>query len=254
MDYTTESQYIENIMLQIIAHRGASKEAPENTLAAIKRALALKSHCVEIDVRLSKEGIPVLLHDEAIVQPSKADCAPLIHHLTLPEIQKIDVGRAFGQEFTGETIPTLADVLALDWNDTGLMIEIKECPQEPELVVKAVFQVLAAAKKLPPFLVLGSFSIDIVQEIARYQDQYPAMRVIGIVEEPDMVARFVAKKLRHLAIWHPLVTEDLMRALLSRNIDIWTFTVDDPNLAQLLITLGVSGIISNDPKLMLNCL
>jgi glycerophosphoryl diester phosphodiesterase len=238
-------------MFKMIAHRGASKEAPENTISAVKRALALGCYCVEIDVRLSKEGIPVLLHDEDLLRVTQIVNAPSVHLLSLSEIQAYDVGVSFDPAFKGERVPTLAEVLDLEWKDTNLMIELKECPQQPKTLVEAVYQVIlnASKKTRPSILFVGSFSLDIMREVREHEGLSSIVQTMGIVEEPEMVGRFVAQNFRHLAIWHPLITSELMQSLKLRNIEVWTFTVDDPALAKELVAVGVSGIISNDPNM-----
>lgn len=238
--------------IQIIAHRGASKEAPENTLAAIQRALSLNCHCVEIDVRLSKDGVPIVLHDDSVARMIGSEQSPSIDQLTLSQLQQFDVGKQFAKEFTAERIPTLLEVLSLAWNQTGLMIEIKECPQNPKFLVDAVFNVLCKAKKLPSFLILGSFSLEILKEIYKHTAGFCSpIEVIGIIEEPEMIARFAAQKVKYIALWHKLITKEIMESLKARNIEIWSFTIDDPHVAKDLISLGVKGIISNDPKIMM---
>lgn len=240
-------------MPHIIAHRGASIEAPENTLASIKRALALKSHYVEVDVRLSKEGIPMLLHDDSAARMIGTSYAPFIHDLTLSEIQTIDIGQFFNPLFVGEQIPTLAQALQLDWGQTGLMLEIKECPQQPDIIVKEVFQVLAQASSLPSPLIIGSFSPSIIHEVQKHQHRLSSLiRIIGIIEESEMLVPFLKQEIPSLALWHPLITAELMHSLHSQNFDVWAFTIDDLPMAKSLASLGISGIISNDPQTMLS--
>lgn len=238
-------------MPYVIAHRGASIEAPENTIASIKRALALKSHYVEIDVRLSKEGVPILLHDDSAARMLGISCAPFVHDLSLSEIQAIDVGRLFNPAFIGETIPTLAEVLRLEWKKTGLMLEIKECPQNPQVIVEAIFRVLIETPNLPPSLIIGSFSPSIIQEVQRHQHRLPSLQVIGIVEESEMLDSFLKQDLHHLALWHPLITNELIHSLHSKQFDVWAFTIDSPDIAKSLVSLGITGIISNDPQTIL---
>jgi glycerophosphoryl diester phosphodiesterase len=234
------------------AHRGASKEAPENTLAAIKQAILLNANYVEIDVRLSKEGIPIVLHDPSTTRMS-GHHHPSADQLTVAEIQQIDVGQKFGPLFVGEKVPTLWDVLQLDWKGAGLMIEIKKCPQDPKKVVTAVFDVLKQTTNasLPP-LVIGSFCAKIVAEVQRHLQEWQqdAIGVLGIAEKLECVDPFIQLNIKHLALWYPLITPSLMASLQEKGMTIWTFTVDDVKKAEFLLSLGVDGIISNDTRLM----
>lgn len=234
----------------IIAHRGASAEAPENTLAAIQRAIDLNSHYVEIDVRLSKEGIPVVLHDPSAARMTGDQNTIPIRQLTLSQIKKIAVGQHFGTAFAEEKIPTLQEVLSLDWKNTGLMIEIKKSVRDPKILVDAVFQVLSQIKKPPSKMSIGSFSLDIVKELQK-QSQLFSVEVIGIVEKPDMIAPFLKQKVKRLALWYKLINWDLVHTLKEENMEIWTFTVDDLEVAKFLISLNINGIISNNPRMMM---
>ncbi|HEV8052261.1 MAG TPA: glycerophosphodiester phosphodiesterase family protein [Parachlamydiaceae bacterium] len=236
----------------IIAHRGGAKEVPENTMAALKWALDLKVDCIEIDVRLSKEGIPVVLHDPSAARMIGALKSPQINRLTLSQIQEFDVGLLFGNAYFGEKIPTLLDVLNLNWKKTGLMIEIKKGKQRAKVLVDAVFDVLASVKMNLPLIIIGSFSVEVVKEI----QNHPLLaelniEVIGIVEKPEMIPRFLELDIKRLALWYKIITPSLIQPILKKNIDIWSFTVDDIKIAQFLISLGINGIISNVPKMML---
>jgi glycerophosphoryl diester phosphodiesterase len=237
---------------QIIAHRGASKEAPENTLAAIKRAISLKVDYVEIDVRLSKEGIPVLLHDPSAARMIGVKKTPLIHQLPLVQIQELDVGQRFGHAFIGEKIPTLWEALSLDWNHTGLMIEIKECPQHPKILVDAVLAVITQMKKPLPHVIIGSFSIEIIKEVQQHLADFTfPMGIIGIIEKLEKLTPFIEQGVKHVALWYRLITPNLVHSLKEQGIAIWTFTVDDITMAKNLISSGINGIISNDPQMMI---
>lgn len=235
----------------IIAHRGASAEAPENTLAAIRRAIDLNAHYVEIDVRLSKEGIPIVLHDPSAARMTGDQHTIPIRQLTLSQIKQIAIGQRFGEAFAEEKIPTLQEVLGLDWKNTGLMIEIKKSMRDPKILVDAVFQVLSQIKQPPPKISIGSFSLDIVKEVQKQSQLFNSIEVIGIVEKPDMIAPFLKQKVKRLALWYKLINWDLVHSLKEENMEIWTFTVDDLKVAKFLISLNINGIISNNPRMMM---
>lgn len=235
----------------IIAHRGASKEAPENTLAAIKRGLALKADYIEIDVRLSKDGIPIVLHDPSASRMIGVKGSPPIRQLTLDQIKQIGIGKRFGRAFADEKIPTLAEVLDLNWAATGLMIEIKKSVRDPKILVDAVFGVLASIKKPLPRIFMGSFDLEIIQQVQKQvQLLNSPIKVIGIIEKKEMITRFIEQKIQHLALWYKLMNWELAYFLREKKIPVWTFTVDDLKVAKFLISLGINGIISNDPKML----
>jgi glycerophosphoryl diester phosphodiesterase len=108
----------------IVAHRGASHDAPENTLAALRAAWTQGADLVEIDVRLTRDGEVVLLHDETFERT--AGCAGKPEDMDLAEIRALEAGAWKGPPFAGEKVPTLAEALAAVRPDKGILIEIKE--------------------------------------------------------------------------------------------------------------------------------
>jgi len=248
---------------KIIAHRGASSSAPENTLSSIRKALSLEVDYIEIDVRLSNDGIPVVIHDESLVRTgriitndhSSAAHAPfeianpLVHELTLNEIKSYDVGSWFHDSYVGEPVPTLQEVLQENWLGTGLMIEIKECDQSPKVIVEAIFEVLNNMPALPSNLLIGSFCLETITEVNKRLDpSKPIAQVIGIAESSDMIPQFLQNGASHIALCQSILTPDLVDRLNKQDVEVWTFTVDDHLFAKKLVSYGVSGIISNAPS------
>jgi glycerophosphoryl diester phosphodiesterase len=107
----------------LIAHRGASGHAPENTLAAVRRAMEMRAEMVEVDVLLSKDGIPVLLHDPSLDRTT--DGTGNVSDFTLEELARLDAGSWFEAAFAGEKIPTVDELLALCKGKMAVNLEIK---------------------------------------------------------------------------------------------------------------------------------
>ena len=238
-------------MKTIIAHRGASKEAPENTLSSVRAALALGADYVEVDVRLTKDNVPVVIHDSDLIRTARISHLDPIHHLSLEELKSAEVGSWFDPIYTGERIPTLEEILQEDWGHSGLMLEIKYSPYSSRLLVPSILSVLANAKQLPSRISIGSFSLKLVQQIQNEIRRLPqGSKVIGIVEDKRKLQPFLECSVDQVALKHRLISADLMQELAKHGLDVWAFTVDNPHLAQQLITMGVSGIISNCPRTM----
>lgn len=237
----------------IIAHRGNSSEAPENTLTSVRQAIELAVDVVEIDVRLSIDSIPVVIHDPDLTRNAGMRHSPHIHELPFAKIQQIDVGAKFGKEFAGERIPRFSDLLHLKWRSTSLMVEIKECPQSSKEIVDAVFQDILAVHSPLPQLIFGSFSPAIYCEVQQrlVEMQTNLMSLIGIVEDKKHIDTFLSAGAKRLALWHKLITPGLAQSLQDQDVEIWTFTVDDLALANHLVSIGVHGVISNYPRRML---
>jgi glycerophosphoryl diester phosphodiesterase len=228
-------------MVKIIAHRGASVEEPENTLASIARALELGVDYIEIDVQLSQDGVPVVLHDNTLCRTTNA---PPVHHVRQTASSKIkhfDAGSWFHGVDTLHRIPTLEEVLALDFGSTGLMIEIKD-DQNHDLS-SAVFQLLK--ENFVKKFVIGSFS---PESLAYFHGQFPLLDLIGIIDGFENANLFHKLNIRKLAVDHEAVQAEEFRELSRQFEELWAYSVDDKRRADELAALGVRGIITNDPR------
>ena len=121
----------------VIAHRGASGNAPENTMAAFKKAVALGANFIETDLQLSRDARLVAIHDATVNRTTNGQGT--VHDMTLTELRRLDAGSWFGSEFAGERIPTLDEILAFSKkHDVVFYLEIKpggswggrHCPDE----------------------------------------------------------------------------------------------------------------------------
>jgi glycerophosphoryl diester phosphodiesterase len=239
---------LEKLKPKLIAHRGASNEAPENTLAAIRQAIDIGVDYIEFDVRLTQDGVPVIIHDPTLSRTTAGVNNHYVHELRLDQIQSLDIGSWFDDRFNKEKVPTLEEVLQVT-SQTHLMIEIKEGIESPQIVVESLLKVLKSSECNTDLLTFGSFSIPIIQELI---ERAPSLKMIGIIEEGHQIEPFLNIGIKHIALWYPLITPDLIKQLHSQNVRIWTFTVDDPEIARSLISLSVDGIISNQPRSMKN--
>jgi glycerophosphoryl diester phosphodiesterase len=236
---------------KLIAHRGASSAAPENSLSAIRLALASGVDYIEIDLRATKEHIPIVLHDSNLQRTGRCRHLPPVHEMPLEQIRQVDVGSWFSERHVGERIPTLEEVLMESWGSTGLMLEIKSSPLSPKKLVSSIFEKLLQAAQLPPKLSIGSFSVGILREIKAECGRLPMRaHIIGIVHQKKQIGEMLALGINQLAIWAPEVCPILLHSLAERGIETWAYTVDKAKMAHKLISMGISGIISNRVDLM----
>jgi glycerophosphoryl diester phosphodiesterase len=237
-------------MFDVIAHRGASDSAPENTLAAISKAVEIGVDFIEIDVHLSKDGIPVVIHDAMLKRTTNAQVDQRIADMTLKEIKSLDAGNWFDSSFLGESIPTLQEVLELKRDSSNLMIEIKKGPSQIKTIVKSVCELVCQSiSHSKGEIVLGSFSLGIIDEI---RNQYPHLSLIGIIEDFNMIPFMRSKKLPKLAFWYKLLNPTLIQQLHEEEAKIWAFTVDDLKTAQFLLSIHTDGLITNKSQTMLD--
>lgn len=222
-----------------IAHRGASGRFPENTLSAFRAAIDAGAQMCELDVEGSSDGAIVVIHDETVDRTT--DGRGAVRAMTFDELKRLDAGIRFGNEFKGERIPTLAEVLALTEGRCELNIEIKSAGVE-----RKVCDLIVEHRALATAMV-SSFAWDALA-IVRHLE--PRVRV-GLLAS-RWPARLVgaAFEMRADAI-NPrsdIVTEDLCIAAHQRNLSVYAWTVDEPGEMRQLIAFGVDGIMTNYPE------
>lgn len=230
----------------IIAHRGASGEAPENTLAAIERALSLDVDFIEFDVRITADGVPIAIHDENVSRTTNTLNTLPIEKMSLAEIRSHDVGEWFGPQFKGQKIPTLDEILKLDRGRCGLMIEIKKGLHPAKETGSIIYKTLVANNIQKENQVLvGSFDTEILSTMV---DLGCPLDLIGIAEDHSTIQEMAKLPLKKMAICQSLLQETLIQQLSGNGVETWTFTVDEPHEAHQLHRLGVKGIITNHPQ------
>lgn len=243
----------------IIAHRGASLVAPENTLAAFERALQDGADGIEFDVRLTRDNLPVVIHDATLKRTAGSD-AP-IASLSSAELATIDVGSWFNRrfpsraraEYSGETIPLLSRVFELIAPRCRLLyVELKcEATETNALVEKVVAEV--RAHKLEERVVIESFSLAAITEVKRIA---PELRTAAAFERrlgrPLLSTRTLLRHARachadELALGRLLVSRRTVEAARACGLQTVVWTVDHPSWIKRADSLGLRAVITNDP-------
>lgn len=230
----------------ILAHRGASAEAPENTLAAFRLALEQGADGFELDIHRTRDGHLVVCHDERVDRTT--DGTGFIGAMTLAELKKLDAGRWFDARFAGERIPTLDEVWALVEEAGGirlLNIEVKlgfaAYPGIEEELIQWI-----ESRGLEDKVIVSSFNHF---SILRIHERAPSLRT-GILYmaawvEPWVGARRVGA--RSLHPYHLTLVPPLVEAAHSQGLEVYPFTVDEPERMRELAAMGVDGLITNRP-------
>jgi glycerophosphoryl diester phosphodiesterase len=231
----------------LIAHRGASGLVPENTLSAVLSALDLGADAIEIDVRRTKDGAIVLMHDATLQRTAGSPQA--VADLTLDEVRRADAGAWFGADFAGERVPTLAEVLSLTKGKAVLAIEIK-----PTDITEDVLSVIAQ-EKAEEWVNVMSFHDAVVRRVREVAPHLPSGLIVGVRPEENAAQQAIALVRRVaqcgagvLSLSHPAVNPTLAREVRRRGVALWTWTVDDPQRMQEVAQCGVDGIITNFPN------
>lgn len=242
---------------EIVAHRGSSFEAPENTLAALRLGFAEDADAGECDIRLTRDGHAVLLHD-ATTRRTAGGVGLAAATSTLAELRALDVGAWKARCWAGEKIPTLAEALAVVPAGRRLLVEIK-CGVEILPAVAAVLGEAAAcvapsaspARPGPGAMLLMSFDRVVTTEAKR---RFPAVEVWQITEWrrglalDTLIAEALAAGLDGLDLdkRFPLDADAVARVH-AAGLKLGVWTVDDPALAHRLADAGVDSITTNRP-------
>ena len=243
----------------MVAHRGASAEAPENTLTAIRLALAQGVDAVEVDVQRTKDGALVVLHDASLARTTDVrHLLPrrspwLVSDLTLDEVRRLDAGAWRGPSYAGERVPTLQEVVeTVRSSRAGLLVEVKETGLHPGLALD-VADALAA---IPGYLadavadrrlVVQSFDAAAMQD---HKEREPSVPV-GVLGTPTRA------ELGALATWadevnpaHWSVGPEWVETVHRHGLRTRVWTVNRPATMRRATGLGVDAVITDRPRLL----
>ena len=233
----------------IIAHRGASGHAPENTEAAFKRALELNADGVEFDVQLTKDNKVVVIHDERVDRLTNAK--GFVHQFTLKEIKKLDFGQHFSEKFKGQRILTLEETLQLV-NDFKLInIELKNWMGYPGLEEKTLE--LVDQYNLKDKVIISSFnhySLRKIKQIA--PETRTAMLYFARLYRPWIDAIKIGAEALHP--YYLTLDREIVENSHLANIKINAFTVNKKEEIKKMIDLNIDGIITDFPDRVLKLL
>jgi glycerophosphoryl diester phosphodiesterase len=226
----------------VIAHRGASGHAPENTLAAFKRAVALGATFIETDLQLTRDSRFVAMHDGTVNRTTNGQGK--VHDMTMAELRRLDAGSWFGSEFTGERIPTLDEILEFSKkNDVVFYLELK--PSGSWGGEHALVGALRESGEIPRAVVI-SFDADILARLRQIEPTLmTGLLYDGQIEEPLEKALEVGA--RQLAMRGDLVTPALLKDARKRDLQVVCWTVNHPAHIRMLMAAGVDGIMSDYP-------
>jgi glycerophosphoryl diester phosphodiesterase len=222
----------------IWAHRGASRIAPENTMAAFATAVELGVDGLELDIHLSRDGIPVVIHDESLERTT--DGQGLVADASLEQLQQLDAGGWFSPQFIGESLPTLAEVLSEFSAKLRLNLELKEFSAGVEVL--SLLRQHSAAE-----VVISSFDYDLLKGLRSLDEALPLAVLFDDGNWRQAVR--LADEISACA-FHPagnLVCRRMVAACRNLALPVSVWTVDQEAQARSLVRMGVSGLFTNDP-------
>jgi glycerophosphoryl diester phosphodiesterase len=233
----------------VIAHRGESAHAPEQTLAAFERAAALGADLIEVDVRRTRDGRLVLMHDANVARTT--DGEGLVGTLTLAELRELDAGAWFGDRFAGERIPTLEEAFDLAERDgVALCLEAKgESPAEYESVACAVAREIAARGRLEHD-VLASFdhgalgvAAHAVRGLRTAPDRLPERGPSNAREVVEQAETIGAQIIQH---HHLDLTAETVELAHAAGVAVWAWPPETAADIARMLELHVDGVMGDD--------
>lgn len=276
--------------VDIIAHRGASAYAPENTLAAFSKAIEMKAHWFELDCTLTKDNQVVVIHDDTLARTTSGVPGE-VKDYTLAELKRYDVGSWFDPKFAAERFPSLGETLDLAKGKIGVYIEIKDSDDDAALMqeIRDAYSgqsnIIASNKAdlLQRIEASGSRNLaltrGVIAEIrARTMEKQiviqsfsPIVCAVALLEAPELRTELLASSsdsdplqwnrfLEWLRLLSPHgfnpnkrdVTQTLIHDLHAQGRTIAVWTVNDPAEMLRLKNMGVDALISDKPDVALS--
>lgn len=238
---------------KIIAHRGANKKAPQNTLPAFVTAINEGTDGFETDVHLTRDGVPVICHNYTI--DATSDGKGEISSYTVDELKKFDFGSYFSEEFKGTTLPTLDEFLELTTNSDCEIINIElKCPKDKNIAY-LVQKTLDAVKKYGCLdrVIISSFSPEVLMTVKKIDARcrtaflYPINNpaVCRLVLYPFFLVKKIGCDIIHPA--NIAVTKNLVKVAHKLGMQVNVWTVNEKNAILKLLQYGVDGLITDKP-------
>lgn len=241
-----------NNKVEFVAHRGASHDAPENTLAAFDLAWQQGADAIEGDFYLTNDNAIVCIHDKTTKRLANSDL--VVAESSLEQLKELDVGSWKDPKWRGEKIPTIKEVLATVPNGKKIFIEIKCGPE----IVPVLKKSLSVSELSSDQTVVISFDQEVIRQVKRQIPQIKAFWLTGFRKNEDtgewtptldtiheILSDIKADGLDCRA--GEVVTSSFVKSLKDAHLEMHVWTVDDPDEAQRLKDIGVQSITTNRP-------
>jgi len=232
----------------VIAHRGNRARAPENTLSSLRQAVELGADALEFDVRMSRDGVPVLMHDPTVDRTTNG--SGMVSAMSFDELRALDAAARSPYRIERLTIPSLEEALDT-FRDVPLVIEVKE------LAAAQPTAGLVRRFGLTERVLIGSVDSRVTEwfygtELHRCASMRDAARMIpaALLRKSPGTPRYEVLSITTRFHGIPIPVLSMARAALQANLPTHVWTVNDPRTARRLWLGGVAGIVTDDPAAM----
>lgn len=235
--------------MKVIAHRGASGYAPENTLTAFKKAIEMNADGIELDIQMTKDGKIIVMHDWKVDRTTNG--RGFVFDLDFDYIKNLEAGTWFSKDFVSEKVPTLEEVLDILPNNMMLNIEIKDSARKHSKIAEALLQILRNYPSKFDNIVISSFHHSILKDL---QNLEPKLK-LALLTASELVDVEKYHKDNDLKCYsyHPeghLISKEDIDILHKNGIKVFVWTINKEEDLDYLIKIGVDGVITNYPDIM----
>ncbi len=238
---------------RVVGHRGAATYAPENTLASLREARRRGASWVEFDVKLSGDGVAMLMHDDSLKRTTGLD--RLAAATPWAEIQSLDAGAWMAPRFAGQRVPSFAEAIAcLAEEGLGANVEIKPCSGREAETARAAVEMLR--KHWPaslPTPLLSSFQDAALAAAREAAPEYPRAILIDDLKD-GWRARAEAVAAVGVNTNGKKLSPTMAAAIKAAGYLLSVYTINDPDRARALIAMGVDCVITDSPDVILAAL
>ncbi|WP_342498910.1 glycerophosphodiester phosphodiesterase family protein [Bacillus sp. FSL R5-0820] len=231
--------------MYIIAHRGSSSAAPENTIAAFDVAVEQGADYIELDVQMTMDQHVVVIHDDTVDRTTNGN--GLVKSYTLDQLKKLDAGSWFDQQYTNERIPTLQEILERYSQRIGILIEIKH-PKRQIGIEKAVARIINRFS-YSRHIIIQSFDVHALQRIKAFA---PSLRTALIIK-PDAF-KLTKRKLttyssfaNGLNMKKTMINRWWIDRIHSFGMEVFIWTVKDQKTADRIKKYPIDGVVTDNP-------
>lgn len=238
-------EFFRKVDFLIVAHRGSSGTAPENTLASFDQAIQAGAHFVELDLQITRDSVPIVFHDKWLSRTT--DGIGSIRNFTLNEIRKFDSGFWFSDRYKGEKIPTLEEVLELIHNKVYLNIEIKNIGPNPLPYIQKTISIIDKFNYLDK-VVFSSFYYNNLFAIRTIDYQIPTA-CLRIPKDKSLPSALAQKfQCQGFICSTSEINEEIVEDVKLHNLFVGVYSVDTEDELNRIVKLDCDAIVTNFPQ------
>jgi glycerophosphoryl diester phosphodiesterase len=238
--YAASRSIDEEADIEIIAHRGSSGSAPENTMASFKRAITDKADWIELDVQENADDIVVVAHDSDFMKVARKDLK--VWEATNENLRDLDIGSWYAPEYSNQRVPTLRQVLELAKGGLGVIIELKYYGHDRNLESQVVD--IVEQKGMESEVMVMSLKMDGLRKIAGLRPKWPR----GLLNTTS-IGDLTRLDLDFLALNSIAASLPMINRAHKQGMKVYVWTINDPVQMSVMMSRGVDGIITDEPAL-----